>query len=57
MSCRQENFEECESACAYHGITDFVTNMLMKVREQCSRLLCTFYGDLDLEFTALSRQT
>ena len=32
MSCRQENFEECESGCAYHGITDFVTNMLMKVQ-------------------------
>ena len=25
-------FEECESGCAYHGITDFVTNMLMKVQ-------------------------
>ena len=24
--------EECESGCAYHGITDFVTNMLMKVQ-------------------------
>ena len=30
MGCRQENFEECESGCAYHGITDFVTNTLMK---------------------------
>ena len=25
-------FEECESRCAYHGITDFVTIMLMKVQ-------------------------
>ena len=32
MSCRQEKFEECESGCAYHGITDFATNMLMKVQ-------------------------
>ena len=32
MGCRQEKFEECESGCAYHGITDFVTNTLMKVQ-------------------------
>ena len=32
MGCRQENLEECESGCAYYGITDFVTNMLMKVQ-------------------------
>ena len=32
MGCRQENFEECESGYAYHGITDFVTNTLMKVQ-------------------------
>ena len=32
ISCRQENFEECESGCAYHGITDSVTNTLMKVQ-------------------------
>ena len=25
-------FDECESGCAYHGITDFVTNTLMKVQ-------------------------
>ena len=28
----KKNFEECESGCAYHGITDFVTNTLMKVQ-------------------------
>ena len=27
------------------------------IGEQCSRLLCTFYGDLDLEFPALSNVT
>ena len=32
MGCRQEKFEECESGCAYHGITVFVTNTLMKVQ-------------------------
>ena len=32
MGCRQEKIEECESGCAYHGITDFVTNTLMKVQ-------------------------
>ena len=32
MSCWQEKFEECESGCAYNGITDFVTNLLMKVQ-------------------------
>ena len=31
MSRRQEKFEECESGCAYDGITDVVTNLLMKV--------------------------
>ena len=31
-SCRQENFEQCESGCAYNGITDAVTNLLMKVQ-------------------------
>ena len=25
-------FSSCESGCAYHGITDFVTNTLMKVQ-------------------------
>ena len=28
----KENLEECESGCAYHGTTDFVTNTLMKVQ-------------------------
>ena len=28
----KKNFEECESGCACHGITDFVTNTLMKVQ-------------------------
>ena len=28
----KKNFEECESGCAYHGITGFVTNTLMKVQ-------------------------
>ena len=28
----KKNFDECESGCAYHGITDFVTNTLMKVQ-------------------------
>ena len=32
MGCRQEKFEECESGCADHGITDFVTSTLMKVQ-------------------------
>ena len=32
MSCKQEKFEECESGCAYHGITVIVTNLLMKVQ-------------------------
>ena len=32
MSCRQEKFEECESGCAYNGITDVVTHLLMKVQ-------------------------
>ena len=32
MGCRQEKFEECESGCAYHGITVIVTNLLMKVQ-------------------------
>ena len=33
ISCRQEKiFEECESGCAYDGITDSVTNTLMKVQ-------------------------
>ena len=32
MGCRQENFEECESGCAYHGIIDFVTNTLLYLR-------------------------
>ena len=32
ISCRQENFEECESGCACHGITDSVKNTLMKVQ-------------------------
>ena len=32
MGCRQEEFDECESGCAYHGITDFVTNTLTKVQ-------------------------
>ena len=53
----------CESGCAYHGITDFVTNMLMKVQhvavsENSVHDSCVpLYGDLDLEFPALSRQT
>ena len=32
MGCRQEKIEECESGCAYHGITDSLTNTLMKVQ-------------------------
>ena len=32
MGLGKKNFEECESGCAYHGITDFVTNTLMKVQ-------------------------
>ena len=28
----KKNFEECESGCAFHGITNFVTNTLMKVQ-------------------------
>ena len=28
----KKKIEECESGCAYHGVTDFVTNMLMKVQ-------------------------
>ena len=28
----KKNFEQCESGCAYHGITDFVTNTLVKVQ-------------------------
>ena len=32
MVIGKKNFEECESGCAYHGITDFVTNTLMKVQ-------------------------
>ena len=32
MSRRQEKFEECESGCAYNGITDVLSNMLMKVQ-------------------------
>ena len=53
----------CESGCAYNGITDFVTNMLMKVQhvavsENSVHNSCVpFCGDLDLEFLALSRQT
>ena len=53
-------FIKCESGCAYHGITDLVTNTLMKVQhvavseKQCSQLLCTTYGDLDLEIRTLS---
>ena len=53
----EKNFEECESGCAYHGITDFVTNMLMKVQhvavsENSVHDSCVpFYGDLDLEFS------
>ena len=35
MSIRTDLFQtlgKCESGCAYHGITDFVTNTLMKVQ-------------------------
>ena len=32
MSRRQEKCEECESGCAYNGIIDVVTNLLMKVQ-------------------------
>ena len=28
----RKNFEECGSGCAYHGTTDFVTSLLMKVQ-------------------------
>ena len=51
----KKNFEECESGCAYHGITDFVTNTLMKVQhvavsENSVHNYCVpRYGDLDLE--------
>ena len=55
----KKNFEECASGCAYHGITDFVTSTLMKaqhvaVSENSPQLLCTLYGDLDLEIRSLS---
>ena len=59
----EKNFEECETGCACHGITDFVTNMLMKVQhvavsENRVHDSCVpFFGDLDLKFPALSRQT
>ena len=60
MSCRQENFEECESGCAYNGINGDWTNLLMKV--QCDtvsensgpQFLCISDGGLDLEFRTLS---
>ena len=29
---RRQDIEECESGCAYGGITDAVTNLLMKVQ-------------------------
>ena len=54
----------CESGCAYHAwyhrfldkhVDEGATRCC--IWEQCSRLLCTFYGNLDLEFPALSRQT
>ena len=32
MQLRANPKIKCESGCAYHGITDFVTNMLMKVQ-------------------------
>ena len=32
MSSRQEKFEECGSGCAYNGINDVWTNLLMKVQ-------------------------
>ena len=41
-------------------VTDFVTNTLRKVQhvavseKQCSQLLCTTYGDLDLEIRTLA---
>ena len=31
MSRRKEKFEECKSGCASNGITDALTNLLMKV--------------------------
>ena len=31
MSRREEKFEECKSGCASNGITDALTNLLMKV--------------------------
>ena len=50
----------CESGCAYHGITDFVTNTLMKVQhdavsENSPQVLCTLYGDPDLEIRTLGK--
>ena len=56
----KKKFEECESGCAYHGITDFVTNTLMKVQHvavsenSVHNYWCTTYGDLGLEIRTLS---
>ena len=36
MSCRQEKFEECETGCAYNGITDCVTNLV----DECATRYC-----------------
>ena len=51
MGCRQEKFAECESGCAYYGITDFCDK---HVDEGSTQLLCTTDGDLDLEIRTLS---
>ena len=50
----KKDFEECESGCANNGITDAVTNLLMKVQhvtvsENSDHNSCVDHG-LDLEF-------
>ena len=62
MGCRQEKFEECESGCAYHGITDFVTNTLMKVQhvavsENSVHNSCVLFTVIWTWRFVLSRQT
>ena len=53
--------EECESGCAYHGITVIVTNLLMKVQhvavsENSVHNSCVSFIDhgLDFEFSTFS---
>ena len=60
---QSSTFWNCESGCAYNGITNFVTNLLMKVQHvtvsenSVHKSLCIIDGGLDLEFRTLSRQT